>query len=668
MSNFLLELIIEEIPSRMQSAAIADFEKCMIEELKKLHIAYADVRSYISPRRMVFSADLDRSTGAFVEEKKGPQINASPDVIERFLKANGASPSDCIEKETDKKKFICINIEHAAKNTFDLLGQVIKNAVEKIQWEKSMRWGNHQFYFVRPLRNVIAIFDEKVLKVKFDKINLESCDCTFGHRFLSPQKIVVKNFDEYLQKIRDAFVIVDTNERKKIILNEFKKIESQKGISVDVDEKLLEEVAGLSEYPVVLLGKVPEKFMKLPEEAITTPMRVHQRYFPTRIDGKQAPYFAFIANNIAKDGGKAIISGNERVLNARLSDALFFFETDLQNSLESHLPDLRKIAFNDKLGTVFDRVIRVANVCDYLCDALGINDAQLLKRASILAKCDLSTNMVCEFTELQGIMGAHYAKIQGENFEVCDAIRDQYRPTHEITSRLSVLLSLADKIELITSFFAIGKEPTGSKDPFALRRAAIGIVKIVENFRFNFDLKQLIRRAFDQLSVSDPVADAPDRVYDFILDRLKIVLKESGVRHNVINAITTAGYDVHTVCRRAKILDDFLKTENGEKLLCAQRRVINIVQSNCDKDVEEALLCEKEEINLFRETKKLEEDLTQTPDFKEQLIICARMNEVISIFFERILVNSSDEQIKRNRINLLTKLSLAFNFVIPRDL
>ncbi|MDR1235970.1 MAG: glycine--tRNA ligase subunit beta, partial [Holosporaceae bacterium] len=538
MSNFLLELMVEEIPSRMQKAAIFDFEKLITEELKKLHIAYSNVRSHISPRRIFFSAELSRTSEAFVEEKKGPQVTSGADTIEKFLKANNVSIADCIEKEIDRKKFIFIRTEYDAKNTFELLDRVVKTSVEKMQWEKSMRWGNHQFYFVRPLRNVMAIFDKKPLKIKFDKINLESVDHTFGHRFLSPQKVVVEDSAEYLKKMKDAFVIVSADERKQIILDEFRKIEAQKHISIEVDEKLLEEVVGLSEYPVVLLGKIPEKFMKLPEEAVTTPIRVHQRYFPTRIDGKLAPYFVFVANNVAEDGGKTIIEGNERVLNARLSDALFFFETDLQKPLESHLENLKKIVFNDRLGTVFDRVGRVVSICDYLCDALGVNDTQLLRRASILAKCDLSTNMVCEFTELQGVMGAHYAKIQGENFEVCDAIRDQYRPTHEITSRLSVLLSLADKIELITSFFAIGKEPTGSKDPFALRRAAIGILKIVENFRFNFDLKKLILLAFEQLPVPNLKADTVDRVYGFIFDRLKVVLKESGIQHNVVNAMT----------------------------------------------------------------------------------------------------------------------------------
>ncbi|MDR1333984.1 MAG: glycine--tRNA ligase subunit beta [Holosporaceae bacterium] len=668
MNNFLLELMVEEIPARMQATAISEFKKLMIEELEKFRVGYSNVCSYISPRRMVFSAKLHQKVEAFVEEKKGPQTTAPTDVIEKFLKANAAAPSDCIEREIDKKKFVFLRIEHAEKNVREFLDEIVVNALEKMQWEKSMRWGTHQFYFVRPLRNIMAVFEEEFLKIKIDKINLESCNNVWGHRFLAPNKIVVKNLDDYLEKMQKAFVIGDSHQRKQIILDEFKKIEEQERISIDVDEKLLEEVVGLGEYPVVLLGKIPEKFMRLPEEAITTPIRVHQRYFSTRIGGKLAPYFVFVANNVAEDGGKTIIAGNERVLNARLSDALFFFEADLKNPLESRLQNLKKIAFNEKLGTVFDRVMRVANVCDYLCNSLGVNDAQLLRRASILAKCDLSTDMVCEFTELQGIMGAHYAKIQGENFEVCDAIRDQYRPTHEITSRLSVLLSLADKIELITSFFAIGKEPTGSKDPFALRRAAIGILKIVENFRFNFNLRELIQHSIEQLPVKDFKIDAVDRVYNFIFDRLKVVLKESGIQHNVVGALTTASYDIHTVYRRAKILDDFLKSENGEKMLAAHRRIKNIIQSDIGDKVDESLLYEDEELVLWKKMTELETKLAQTPDFRDQLILCTEMNEVIAIFFEKILVNVPQEHLKSNRINLLARLDAAFNTVIPSGL
>ncbi|MDR0968607.1 MAG: glycine--tRNA ligase subunit beta [Holosporaceae bacterium] len=748
MNDFLLELTVEEIPSRMQSTAIADFERLMIAELEGLRIAYEDIRSFISPKRIVFSAKLSEKTEEFVEEKKGPQIVAPTEVIEKFLKANNASKDDCVQREVDKKTFLFIEINHEARDVRDLLGEAIKNAVAKIPWKKSMRWGSGHFYFVRPLRNIMAVFDGKPLEGEFEEIGLKFCGHTFGHRFLAPQKIEAKNVDEYLENMRKAFVIADANERRKMILNEFKKLESERNLSIEADEKLLDEVVGLIEHPVVLLGKVPQKFMELPEEAIITPMRVHQRYFPTKSNGKLAPFFVFVADNIATDGGKTIIAGNERVLNARLADALFFFETDLQKPLESRLEDLKKIAFNEKLGTIFDRVQRVANVCDYLGDSLKFGNKESLRRAAILAKCDLSSGMVGEFAELQGIMGSHYARTQGEPPEVCAAIRDQYRPVDEISEKLSALLSLADKIELITSFFAIGKEPTGSKDPFALRRAAIGILKIIKNFNLDFDLKEIICKAFDQLPKENLRLDANNRVYAFILDRLKVLLKESGIRYDIANAVTNTETaviarseatkqsseedignqktphcrvglrpprnddqmiakrknNIFIIFQNASILNDFLQIDAGNKLLSVYKRVKNILEGanaaetfenrldpslrsrmtmernhgvrspsneetkSSSANVDQSLFQEKEEIALFEKIEELKHDFLKTRDYKERLLACSKIHETASDFFDKVLVNADDKQIKQNRLNLLEQLSFIFDQVIPNGL
>ncbi|MDR2158091.1 MAG: glycine--tRNA ligase subunit beta [Holosporaceae bacterium] len=664
MVNFLLELMVEEIPSGMQSAAISEFEKLLAIELEKFRIGYANIRSYVSPRRMVFSADLNPIVEEFWEEKKGPQTTAPSETVEKFLQANGASRHNCFEKQVDGKTFIFISLKREAKNTSELLAEVIINALKKIPFKKSMRWRNYQFSFIRPLRNIMAILDGRSLNAKFSEINLEFQDHAWGRRFLSPNKIKAQNIDEYLKKTRDSLVIVDQLERKQIILDEFKKLESQNHFSVEIDEKLLEEVVGLTEYPVVLLGKIPEKFMKLPEEVIVTPMQVHQRYFPVKINGTLAPYFAFVANNVATDGGKTIISGNERVLNARLADALFFFETDLQRPLKSRLEELKKISFNDRLGTVFDRVVRVVNLCGHLGDSLKIQDIEPLRKAALLAKCDLSTGMVGEFSELQGIMGAYYARIQGENSDVCDAIRDQYRPADEITKNLSGLLSLADKIELITGFFAIGKEPTGSKDPFALRRAAIGIIKIVKNFNLLFDLKEIIQKAFEQLPGTDLKPDAVEKVHDFILDRLKIVLKELGISPEAANSVATSDNPIPTIYRRAEILNDFLNRDSGKKLLEMHKRIKNIVQSNDDDFVNETLLKEKEEINLLEKIQELEKNLLNIRGFEDQLAVCLTVEKQLIDFFDKILVNTRDERVRQNRRNLLTKLSFVFNSVM----
>ncbi|MDR2646311.1 MAG: glycine--tRNA ligase subunit beta [Holosporaceae bacterium] len=673
MNNFLLELMVEEIPSRMQSSAIYEFERLMIEELGKFRIMYDSARSYISPRRMVFSARLKAMVEEFIEEKRGPQIDSSPEVVEKFLKAYNVTIGDCCEKELDKKIFLFVKIRHSARDTAEILDDVIKNAIRKISWKKSMRWGVNRFCFARPLRNIMAIFDDHPLNISFDEIGLKSCYHTYGHRFLAPQKIEAHNGNEYLEKMKNSFVIVDSNEREQIIRKKFKELESKLNISIEVDEKLLEEVVGLVEYPVVLLGKIPEKFMKLPDEAITVPLRVHQRYFPVRNEEKLAPYFVFVANNVTADGGKTIIAGNEKVLAARLADALFFFETDLQKPLESHLEELKKIAFNEGLGTIFDRVSRVTNVCDYLCESLGTENSLSLKRASILAKCDLSTNMVREFPELQGIMGAHYARIQEEPPDVCAAIRDQYRPAAEISNRVSALFSLADKIELIATFFAIGKEPTGSKDPFALRRAAIGILKIVEKFQFDFDLKEVVGRTISQLSNHYPKLNIIERVYDFVLERLKTVLKESGIQQNILNAVINHEDRILYIFLKSKILSGVIRDSFEEKLLSAHKRIKNLVLSNSCIFVDERLFQKEEEIVLWKKISELEKTLLEMENdgddfgerFRKQLSACMKMEQTLTDFFDNVLVNINDGQIKQNRLNLLTKLSFIFDGIIP---
>ena len=681
MSNFLLEVLVEEIPARFQAGAIAEFEKLMTEEFDKQRISYSDVKSFISPRRIVFSADLGEKTQDFQEEKKGPQITAPSEVIGKFLKANGVTRENCFEKTIDKKTFLFVAIHHAAKNTADCLAEIIKKSISSLSWKKSMHWGSHQMHFVRPIRNILAVFGGKVVDFSFDEIGLRSTNQTFGHRFLAPAAFSVQNTEDYLRKSKENFVVVDREQRRRIVLDEIKFIERKYGISVVVSEDLMNEVVGLVEYPVVLIGKVPSKFMKLPEEAIITPMKVHQRYFPTRDkDGKLAPYFVFVANNSAIDSGQTIIAGNERVLNARLADALFFFETDLQKPLESHLDSLKKITFNVKLGSVFDRIQRVTNLCRFAAAELKnqnsfINESteDLLVRIATLAKCDLSTSMVYEFTELQGIMGAHYARIQGENPEVCTAIREQYLQGDELSSPISAFYSLVDKIELITSFFAIGKEPTGSKDPFALRRAAISILKIIKKYDIKTDLEKLSSKAFEQLPGSDLNPKTVERVIAFIMERFKVLLKDDGIDHDIILSLINSSSDVLLIYQKSAILNEIMKTPKGEKLMSGYKRAKNIIENNASTEVSRLLFSEDEESALFDKISKLETRLLEIEkqesdicaQFEKELEACVGMEDSISAFFDKVLVNSEDQVVKQNRLNMLTRLVQLFSKVVP---
>lgn len=656
MSSLLIELMVEEIPARMQAEAIEHFSKLLESGLEEQHIQYSNVQAYISPRRIVFSADLDPIVPAFIEEKKGPQVTAPTQVIDKFLKANGVSRADCVEKEIDRKRFVVAAIQHNEHKTIDLLSPIVKNAIVGIPWPKSMHWGEHLFYFVRPLRGIMAIFDGQLVNVEIKRIDLHSRNYTFGHRFLDPRKIEAKSFVEYKQRLRDAFVIIDHGERKKIILEGIREIEKNNGITVDVSPALLDEVVGLVEYPIVLLGTVPEKFMKLPEEAIVTPMKVHQRYFPTRKAGKLAPHFVFVANNVTVDNGKTIIRGNERVLNARLADALFFFDTDLQKPLESSIERLKKIVFHESLGSVYDRVQRIDLVCDYLCDEVKNQVSEdmrkHLKRANVLAKCDLTSSMVCEFTELQGIMGGHYARIQGENPAVWKAIRDQYKMAECQDDFVSALLYIADRIELISGFFAINKTPTGTKDPFALRRAAIGILKLIRKFEFDLNLERLILKTLNCFNTKDK-EEIAGRIVEFINERLKVLLKNEGISHEVVTSLIEKDSNVLGIFQKAEILNQFLQTETGKELQLCYKRAKNISGNNINTNVEEKLLIEPEEKHLFDVIKKFQASVTHS-DIIDYLNKSTQMIPAVEIFFEKVLVNTSDPKLKQNRINLIT--------------
>jgi len=680
MSNFLLEILVEEIPARFQAGAIAEFEKLMTDEFDKQKISYSDVKSFISPRRIVFSADLNEKTQDFQEEKKGPQVTAPAEIIERFLKANGVTRENCFEKTIDKKTFLFLAIHHAAKSTADCLAEIIKKSIISLSWKKSMHWGSHQMHFVRPIRNILAVFAGKVVDFSFDEIGLKSTNQTFGHRFLAPVSFSIQNTEDYFRKLKENFVVVDREQRRQIVLNEIKSIEQKHEISVVVSEDLMNEVIGLVEYPVVLMGKVPGKFMKLPEEAIITPMKVHQRYFPTRDrEGKLAPYFVFVANNSTVDGGKTIIAGNERVLNARLADALFFFETDLQKPLDSHLDSLKKITFNVKLGSVFDRIQRVMNLCRFAVTELkdknsfiSENTEALLVRIATLAKCDLSTSMVYEFTELQGIMGAHYARIQGENPEVCTAIREQYLQGDELSSPISAFYALVDKIELITSFFAIGKEPTGSKDPFALRRAAISILKIIKKYGIKANLEKLSRKAFEQLPGNNLNPKTVERVIAFIMERFKVLLKDSGIDYDIIQSLINRNHDVLLIYQKSSILNEIMRTPKGEKLISGYKRAKNIIVDNSSMEVSKLLFSEDAEKILFDKINELETQLSEIEQqesdicvqFEKELEVCISMEEYISDFFDKVLVNAEDCVVKQNRLNMLTRLVSLFSKVV----
>ncbi|MDR3155951.1 MAG: glycine--tRNA ligase subunit beta [Holosporaceae bacterium] len=734
--DFLLEIMVEEIPSRFQADAIDSFARLLISGFEKFCIDYESPVHYITPRRMIFGARLESKIPGFTEEKKGPQITALPEAISGFLKSLNISRDRCSERIIDKKTFLVANIVHDSASTADFLEVIVKSAITGIPWPKSMHWKSKLFRFVRPITNIMCMFGGKLVPVALDEIEIKSQDFTTGHLFMRRQcnrspvpdshdckedpacgldRIYATNITEYIQRLRESFVVVDPRERKKMILQAFEQIERQYcNISLEVMDTLMDEIIGLVEYPVVFFADIPSKFMQLPEEVIIVPMRVHQRYFPLRArdSRKLAPHFVFVSNSMPRDNGDLIIRGNRRVLNARLEDALFFFETDLQKSLDTRLEDLKKIVFHEKLGTLFDRVERIESICGYLLDEISAtpvrhqipehstallfsdNMKTLLLRAARLSKCDLATGMVAEFPELQGIIGGHYAWLQGEDVNISTAIADQYKAPKDIATSapISGLLSLADKIDVITGFFAIGKNPTGSKDPFALRRAAIGLIKIILKFNLPINLGNVLRKTSERLAASvietsHPSDDIATNVMSFILERLKIIMADAeNVRPEVVGAVASSQGDIVGIWQTSKVLDKILKSDGGMKIMAIYRRARNILDS-CAEEIDlvkgevgsvlkQELLLETDERRLFDAIESLEQQLKNVSDgsgnesekIQQKLNLCLNIEQFVTDFFSGVLVNAPEENIRHNRLKLLQKLVATFNSVLPFQL
>src|SRR6266567_1595091 len=482
MPDLLLELFSEEIPARMQVQASKDLERLIVGALSDRGFLFEAARGFAGPRRLTLALQgLPVKQPDVSEEKKGPRVGAPEKAIEGFLKSAGISLDQCEKRADAKGEFYVAVIARKGRATVEVLAEILPETIAKLPWPKSMRWGNRTFRWVRPLHGIVATFDGEV--IPFEMAGVKSGNITQGHRFLSSGTITVRRFEDYEKKLRDAHVILEGTERRDIILHDAKQKAFALGLELIEDEGLSNEVMGLAEWPVVLIGSIDEQFMDVPPEILQTSMRTHQKYFALRDGktGKLARRFALVSNMAAEDGGKEIVAGNERVLRARLSDAKFFWDQDRKRTLESRVDDLKDIIFHAKLGTQWERVGRVSAFAGMIARIIGA-DADKAMRAARLCKADLTTGVVGEFPELQGVMGRYYALHDGEPPEVADAIRDHYKPLGPSdavpTSPVSIAVALADKFDTLVGFFAIDETPTGSRDPFALRRAALGLVRI----------------------------------------------------------------------------------------------------------------------------------------------------------------------------------------------
>jgi glycyl-tRNA synthetase beta chain len=687
MAELLLELLSEEIPARMQVRAAEELERLIAAGLKGARLDAERLESYVTPRRLVLVArGLPTRQPDLAEERKGPRVGAPAKAIDGFLRANGLSAIEQAEvRETDRGAFYFVVQTRAGLPAAEALAPLLGRVLDQLSWPKSMRWADGAVRWVRPLHNILAILDGSPLAFTWPLTadgtrSLVANASTRGHRFLAPAPFTVTDFADYRAKLAAAKVMLDHGERRARILAEAKRLATAEGLALRDDPALADEVAGLVEWPVVMLGRIDERFMDIPHEVLTTAMRAHQKYFSLLDDrGRMAPRFALVANMEAADGGAAIVAGNERVLRARLSDAKFFWDQDRKRTLADRLPKLKERVFHARLGSDYERAERLAGLARRIADAIGA-DGEAAERAARLAKADLTAEMVGEFPELQGIMGRYYARNDGEPAAVADAIADHYAPQGPSdrcpTAPVSVAVALADKIDTLAGFFAIGEKPTGSKDPFALRRAALGVIRIIIENGLRIGLLDLFRAAVAGYGGLTPAEAVPETdLLDFFADRLKVHLKEQGVRHELIAAIFAAGAedDLVRLLARVDALRDFLDTDDGANLLTAFKRASNIVRIEEQKDgcpydgeVKEEALSEQEEKTLFHALGTARETIRAAvakERFHDAMGVLAGLRAPVDAFFDHVQVNCPAPDVRANRLRLLSQIRSALGGV-----
>ena len=676
MPELLLEILSEEIPARMQGRAAEDLRRLTVEGLKGAGLEFSKAEAFVTPRRLALAVEgLPKRQPDVREEKRGPREGAPEQAIRGFLKANGLSSIDQAElRETDKGKVYFLVREIPGRPTAEVLPEVIGAAVRALSWPKSMRWTAGAFRWVRPLHALLAVFDGKRLagEVALGDTRLAFTNRTLGHRFLAPRAFAVKDFKDYKAKLKAAKVILDPAERRGIIETKAGQLAAKQALTVKPDPGLLDEVAGLVEWPVPLLGRIDAEFMDLPPEVLTTSLRSHQKYFVTQDEaGRLADRFVIVANMVTADRGKVIVAGNERVLRARLSDARFFWDQDRKVSLASRAPALEQIVFHARLGSLDEKVDRMQALAVEIARHVPGADLDRVRSAARLAKADLTSGMVGEFPELQGVMGRYYARHDGEHDEVAEAVAEHYAPQGPNdacpSAPVSVCVALADKIDSLVGFFAIDEKPTGSKDPYALRRAALGVIRLIVENKLRLPLLQILDaarrlyRGLGEAAVAGPLVD-------FFAERLKVALRDRGVRHDLISAVFALGGedDLVRLLARVEALEGFLGSDDGANLLVAYRRAANIVRIEQKKDkatynggAEAAALAQDEEKSLFAALSRASEtagDALAKEDFTGAMAALAGLRRPVDAFFDQVTVNSEDAALRENRLRLLAAI------------
>ncbi len=679
MPELFLELFSEEIPARMQARAAEDLSRLIGEALAPLNPT--SIRAFHGPRRIALAAEVAARVAGSTSVERGPRANAPEQALAGFLRKHGAGREQ-LRVEGD---YWVLDKSSAAIGAAELIAGAMPPLLRRFPWPKSMRWGGTSaFTWVRPLRRIVCLLDRELVRFDLrdgedDGHGLASGDLTEGHRFLSPGAFPVTSCADWQEKLRARYVLVDAAGRKRVIAERIAALAAEKGLAVADDAGLLDEVSGLVEWPVPLLGRIDDAYMDLPPEVMQVSMRVHLRYFALHIaHGKPAPFFAFVANVEAEDGGAAIIAGNERVLRARFADARHFWDLDRRTRLEARVPLLDQITFHAKLGSQGERVVRLARLAAIIAPLVGAGEA-LAERAAHLAKADLVTGMVGEFPELQGVMGRYYALHDGEPPEVADAIRDHYAPRGPgegaPASPVSIAVALADKLDLLAGFFAIGEKPTGSGDPYALRRAALGIIRIIRENGLRLNLLPLLESALDSIYLRNTLTLKREvngkqinliafEIRDFLAERLRIQLRGDGARHDILAAVfaASADDDINRLLARTEAVAAFLGTQDGADLLTAYRRAANIIRIEERKDgphdgrVDSDTLRADEEVALSRELSRIEPDIERFmngENYAAAMSTLARLRHPLDAFFDKVTVNAPEPHLRRNRLRLL---------------
>jgi glycyl-tRNA synthetase beta chain len=704
MPDLLLELFSEEIPARMQAKAADDLKKLVTDRLVDAGLVYEGAKAFVTPRRLALAVEgVPARQPDLKEEKKGPRVGAPERAIEGFLKSAGLDSIDeaTIQKDPKRGDFYVALIDRPGRAAIDVIAEILRAVVRDFPWPKSMRWGSGTMSWVRPLHSIVATFGPQTEEpdvVPFSVDGIAAGNTTRGHRFLAPEPFAVRRLADYRDKLEKARVVLDPARRAEIILADARNLAFAQGYELVDDAGLLAEVAGLVEWPVVLMGGFDAEFLSIPPEVIRATIRNNQKCFVLRdpSTAKLANKFILVANTEAADGGKAIVAGNERVIRARLADAKFFWDSDLKVPLEARLPKLKQMVFHEKLGTQYEQVERIARLARELARHVNADPAKA-ERAAWLAKADLVTEMVGEFPELQGVMGKYYAEEQGEDEAVAHAIADHYKPQGPSdlvpADPVSVAVALADKTDTLIGFWAIGEKPTGSGDPYGLRRSALGIIRILLDNNIQVRLSELLPRSVEgylqQNNVSvraginawigtkseETVRETVERVVkgygasplqEFVRERLRVQLRLQGARYDLLNAVFSLERedDLLMIVRRVNALAKFLDTDNGKNLLAGYKRATNIIRIEEKKDnatytgaPDPQRYAQAEERALAQGIDAAKQEAsTAREDFAAAMAAIAKLRPAVDAFFDKVTVNVDDADLRANRLRLLNEI------------